>query len=95
MNGIENDLSLNTIIISGVVALVGYGLKSVGKALIDAIIDLVKHLVSTTAKVQMLEAKLSELIRAVGDVEKIRTDLNRAFSRIKELDDKFKNSDGH
>lgn len=95
MNGIENDLSLNTIIISGVVALVGYGLKSVGKALIDAIMNLVKHLVTTTTKVQILEEKLSALIQTISEFEKMKLDVNRAFARIKEIDDKLKNPNGH
>lgn len=89
-----SDVSLNTLIISGVVALVGYGLKGVGGALIEAIKKLITHLIQTTAEVQMLKAQLSELIAAVGDIQKLRGDLTKGFERIKALEEKYKNLNG-
>lgn len=97
-----NDLSLNTLIISGVVAVVGYLLKSVGAALLEAIKSLIVHLVENVAEVKGLKRDLVELIQAVGDIQKIRYDLNNSFARIKQIDviiekikDKVKIDEGH
>lgn len=82
------DLSLNTLIISGVVILVGWGLKGAMWALGEACKNLVTTLISTMAKVELLDSKVTELINAVGDVHKIRHDLNGFYSRLKELEEK-------
>ncbi len=85
----SNDLSLSTLIISTVVALVGWGLKGVGALLMDAIKNLITKLIETIAKVELLDAKLSDVIKTVGDVEKMRDDINAYYKRLKELEIKM------
>lgn len=63
----------------GVVALVGWGLKSV-------IVKLITTLIANMAKVELLDAKLTELIAAVGDVQKLRADQNALFARVKTIE---------
>lgn len=72
---------------SAVVALVGYGLKAVAWALIEAMQALVKKLVETISRVEILDSKMDVLTQAVGDVQKIRTDLNSFYARLKKLED--------
>jgi hypothetical protein len=83
------DLSLNTLIISGVVALVGYALKGAMWALGEICKNLISTLVNTIAKVELLDAKVSQVIEAVGDVHKIRSDLNGFYSRLKSIEEKL------
>ncbi len=87
---VVNDLSLNTLIISGVVAVVGYLLKGVLWALGEVCKTLIETLLKTMAKVEVLDTQLSKVIEAVGDVQKIRTDLNGFYARLKVLEDKPK-----
>lgn len=89
------DLSLNTLIISGVVALVGWGLKGVAWALIEAIKQLVSTLVTTIAKVEILDAKMGELTHAVGDIQKMRTDINEYYKRLRALEREFNGGTSH
>lgn len=85
------DLSLNTLVVSGVIALVGLGLRAVAWALIEAGKALINKLVETIAKVEILTKQMDELTRAVGDVQKMRTDVNAYYERLKQLEVTFKN----
>lgn len=85
---IHNDVSLNTLIVSLVVAIAGWALKGAMWALGEACKNLVQHLVKTLVKVESLDNKVGELIQAVGDIQKIRTDLNGFYERLKKLEDK-------
>ena len=85
---LQTDISLNTLIISLVVALVGWALKGALWATGEACKKLIETLLTTMAKVEVLDAKLLDLIKTVGDVQKIRTDLNSFYTRLKELEDR-------
>lgn len=85
-----HDVSINTFIISVVVALVGYGLKAALWALGEVGKNLISTLITTMGKVEALEADLTKLIAAVGDVQKIRSDLNEFYSRLKKLETTLK-----
>lgn len=87
------DISLNTIFLSAVVVFVGWSLKAVAWALIESIKALITKLVETIARVEVLDEKMTQLTQAVGDVQKIRTDLNGLYSRLKKVEEKFKS--GH
>ena len=86
------DLSLNTLILSGVVLVVGWGLKAVAWAVIEAIKALVTKLAETIGKVEVLDAKLSEVVKTIGDVEKLRNDVNSYYARLKKLEARFENN---
>jgi len=88
------DISLSTLVLSAVVCLVGWGLKAVAWAIIESIKTLVTTLVSTIAKVEILDSKMSELTHAVGDIQKMRTDVNEYYKRLKILEAYFKNPNG-
>ena len=84
------DLSLNTVIISGVVAIVGWLLKGAMWALGEICKQLILKLVETISKVEAFDKDLKKVVEAVGAVQKIRTDLNGFYDRLKELEGKFK-----
>lgn len=84
------DVSMNTLIISAVVAGVGYALKGAAKMLGTVCRELILKLVETISKVEAMDRDLKKVIEAVGDVQKIRTDLNGFYSRLKEVEDKLK-----
>lgn len=85
------DLSLNTLIVSGVIATVGLLLRAGLWALIEGGKALVNKLVETIAKVEILTKQMDELTKAVGDVQKMRTDVNGYYERLKKLEYKFRN----
>jgi len=86
------DLSLNTLVVSGAVALVGYGLRVVVLTLVAAIKGLTAKLVETIAKVEILDSKMSQLTHAVGDFQKSKTDINEYFNRLRKLEKEFYDS---
>lgn len=79
---IQNDLSLSTLVISGVVALCAWGLKETGRTLITT-------LIKTIAKVEMLDAKLVDVLKLTGHFPKMQSDLNEYYSRLKKLEEKL------
>lgn len=89
MIGIENDLSLNTLIVSGVIAVVGWALKKTLSflcgLLVDSIKSLIKKLTETMTRMEMLSAKVDVLTVAVGDHEKLRKDIEIYFTELKKL----------
>ncbi len=84
------DVSLNTLIISAVVGIVGYLLKGVAWALGETCKNLITTLTRTIIKVEMLEKDLAKVAEAIGEVQRIRVDLNGFYARLKEVEDKFK-----
>lgn len=87
---IDFDLSLNTLIISGVILLSGYLVKGAAWLLVEGMKTLVKKLVETIGKVEVLSSKMDTLTQAVGDVTKIRSDLNSYYERLKQVEKKFR-----
>ena len=85
------DLSLNTLIMSAVILIAGWLLKAAAWAVIESIKALVTKLVETIAKVEILDAKMSELTRAVGEHQKLKTDVDQFFKRLRNLEMQFKN----
>lgn len=79
-------LDVNTLILAGVVGAVGWGLKELAKSLIT-------HLVKTEARMAVLDEKMGDVIKAIGDVQKIRTDLNAFYTRLKVLEAKIVDQD--
>lgn len=92
MTTITNDLSLNTLIVSSVVALVGWGLKGAAWALTEAIKAAVAHVIRLIAKIETFDSKLGDLTRAVGDVEKMRRDINEYYKQFRLLESRFNES---
>lgn len=92
---IAYDLSLNTIIISVVVAIVGWLLKGVAWALAEVCKQLIETLIRTMSKVEVLESKINDILAMRGDVERIKTDLNTAFGKIRELEKVVPHSNGN
>ncbi len=84
------DVSVNTLIISGVVGLCTFLMKGTGHALVTLGKELVMTLTRTIVKVETLDKELTKLIAAVGDVQKIRSDLNEFYARLKKLEDERK-----
>lgn len=82
------DLSLNTLIISIVVGIAGFALKGALWAVGEICKRLIEKLIETISRVEVLDTKMTDLITAVGDVQKIRTDLNGFYARLKELEDR-------
>ena len=91
MIGIEQDVSISTFLISGVIAIVGWALRGGIKLLIAAIQLLVKKMVETISKVDLLDAKIADILKTMGDVEKTKRDLNEYYKRLKTLEDDFQN----
>ena len=83
---IENDVSASTLIISAVIAGVGWVLKGAAKLLVNAGEALVKKLVETISKVETLDSKINQVVQTIGNVEKTRTDLNEYYKRLKALE---------
>lgn len=86
---LEVDLSLNTLIISLVIFIVGLMVKATSWALIEAIKSLVTKLVETVARVEVLDEKLKDILKTIGDVDRLRQDLTNGFKRIKKLEDEL------
>lgn len=87
---LDFDLSLNTLIISGVILLSGYLVKGAAWLLVEGMKTLIKKLVETIGKVEVLSSKMDTLTHAVGDVQKIRSDLNSYYERLKQVEKKFR-----
>lgn len=88
---VVNDISLSTILITVAIAVGGWLLRETGKAIVKVITKLIETLLQTMADVKTLDSKLKDLINAVGDVQKIRNDLNQYYKRLKTLEDEFEN----
>ncbi len=86
MISLENDVSLSTLVVSGVIAAVGFILKATGKLLVTAVTELIKKLVETIGRVDTLDANLARVVGAVAAVEKNRADLNEYYKRLKVLE---------
>jgi len=90
---ITNDLSANTLIVSFVIAAVGWGLKKtltfVVTLLVDSIGKLIKKLTETIGRVEILDSKMDSLTVAVGDHAKLRKDIETYFTELKTLKQKF------
>lgn len=87
MIAFDAHISLNAVVISCAVALVGWALKGAMWALGEACKNLITTLITTMAKVELLDAKVGQIIEAIGDVHKIRSDLNGFYTRLKKLED--------
>ncbi len=83
------DLSLNTLVISAVIALVGWGLKGVMVFLGETCKKLIEALWKTMAKVEVLDSKITDLIQTVGDVQKMKGDVNGLYTELKALKLKY------
>ena len=88
--GMENDISMSTVLISSAVALASWALRGSFKLLISAIQMLVKKMIETISRVDLLDAKITDILRTIGDVEKSKRDINEGFVRIKKLEDDFR-----
>lgn len=84
-----NDISLNTLFISGVVAITGLALRGAVWGLAEICKTLIVKLIETMSRVDLLDQKFKDLLEVIGDVQKIRYDLNGFYSRLKKLEDKF------
>lgn len=90
---ITNDLSLaavlNTLIISTTIAIVGWLLKQAASLLVKLLIDAIKNLIAklneAISKVEILDHKVTECIRAVSDHEKLRNDIRVYFDDLKKV----------
>lgn len=95
MNLIEfhNDVSVSTVILTLVGGAAVWILKKTFtfavNTLVDAIKSLIKKLTETVGKVELLEVKLDSLTKAVGDHEKLRSDIKVYFDELKSLKKKF------
>lgn len=78
------EFSLNTIIISGVVALVGWGLKGAAWALGETCKRLIEKLIQTITKVEVLESKINDVLAMRADVDKLKYDVNNLYAKLRE-----------
>lgn len=79
------DLSLNTLIITVVLGLVGWGIKGVAWALAETCKQLIQTLLRTITKVEVLESKIVEVLALRSEVDKIKFDLNNLYAKVKEI----------
>lgn len=79
---ITADGVLISLAVSGALGLVGWGLKEGMKALVSTLLKFM-------ARVEMLDAKLGEVIKMLGDYPKMKQDLNLCYTRIRELETKL------
>lgn len=90
---LQFDISISTVIVSVVVGVVGWSLKAVAHAAIETFKEIAKKLlekmVETIARVEVLDAKLDRLVDAVGDHEKLRSDINQYYRQLKDLRTEF------
>ena len=88
----KGDISLSTIFISGTIAVVGWLVKAGLNAGMNLLIEYIKKLLlqldKTSSDVAVLTTKHNELVQAIGDVQKIRYDLNGFYARLKALEEK-------
>ncbi len=80
-----NDVSVNTLIISSVVALTGWALKGIGVLIVDTCKKLIETLLRTITKVEVLESKINVILEMQGDVQKLKFDVTQAHNFIREL----------
>jgi hypothetical protein len=85
------DVVISTMIVSAVVALVGWFLKGGISLLVDAIKALIAKLTETIARVEVLDSKLGVVTEAIGDVQKIRYDVNGLYRRLEVAEEKINN----
>jgi predicted nucleic acid-binding Zn-ribbon protein len=74
-----NDLSANTAVITFVIALVGWGLKS-------SVTSLIKFLAETIKKMGAMELQIAAAIAAMDKIQKLEIDINNNFSRLRLLE---------
>jgi hypothetical protein len=80
-----NDLSLNTLVLSIVIGLVGWGLKETAKALITVLIE-------NLARMKLLEEKMNEVLKTVSDIQELEFKLNGFVLRLEAIEDKVSKS---
>lgn len=83
---IQFDLSLNTLVISIVVAVTGWLLKGVAWLIIEGMKSLVQHLVDTQAQLLTFKSQLEQILGAMASFEKMKADLNGLFGRVRDLE---------
>ena len=81
---IQQDVSVSTMLISAVIALVGWGLKKTATALVVKIVELI-------IKLTLVDGKMAEITSAVAEVPRIKADVNEYYRRLKKLEHDFAN----
>lgn len=84
MIGVNADLSLNTIVISAVVGLVGWALKGTAWALGETCKQLIETLIKTITKVEVLESKITAVLAMRAEVDKLKYDVNNLYAKVRE-----------
>lgn len=77
----NNDISLNTLIVSAVIAAATWALKG-------GIIQLIKALLANQVKMISLENQIEKVIGIIDEVPKIKLDLNASYKRIRILEER-------
>lgn len=80
-------------IISTAVAATGWVTKKALEVSFNLLISYIKKLLAelgeTKVAIQVLDTKMGELTHAMGDIPKIKADLNAYYDRLKTLEAKF------
>lgn len=82
-----NDLSLSTAVISFVIALVGWGLKSTITGLIKYLKSNIEEMAKLKTELVSVEIKVQSVLELFNDVQKLKTDLNIYYSRLRQVED--------
>lgn len=84
-------VSVNTLILSAAIGIAAWFLKGVAWALAELGKSLIAHVVNLLGKISTLDAKMSELTHAIGDLQKMRNDINEYYKRLRVLERNFEN----
>ncbi len=79
---LDVDVSLHTLIISAAIGSAALIVKAAAWALIEAMKAFLGHLVEATAKVEVLDAKLTHTVGLLGDVDEIHLKLGHHDDQI-------------
>jgi len=82
---IENDLSLNTVIVSAMIAGGAWVLRNGVTLLIESIKLGIKYAAELIGKMQVLDSKMTDFLNRTNDHEKLRADVNEYYKQLRKL----------
>jgi hypothetical protein len=80
---LDFDVSMHTAIITGAIGGATLILRATAWALVEAFKTFMAHMMEATAKVEMLDLKLTNSISSLGDVDNFRARLNNHDDQLK------------
>lgn len=88
-----NDLSVNTLVQSAVIGIVGWLVKKAFEISIRLLVSYIKSLLTqlgeTTKALTTLSSDMERVLRTISEFDKMKDDLNKYYARLKVVESKL------